>query len=338
MTKRGFIGQLIRPGTTSWLLLVGSVIAGVLLAPNFVSTHNIQSLMVELVAPSMLAIVVAVAMLGGVVDISIASVFGLGGVAYAWALDSGSPVALAMAVAAGAGLVAGVVNSVVSVRFGVPPLVATLGMYVAARGAVRVISGGRSVAAFRPELSRLIERHVGPVPVIYFAVIVAGIVVGLAMRHARWARHIVATGASAPAAARRGIATNRIKVVLFVLAGGAAALAGVVQTVRLGTAPVNLGEGLEFEIYAALLVAGFRLSGLGSGTVVNGLVCVAGLGCLLNIVRLRGMPLPSGDILLGATLLAAAIVDVGRGWRPRRTRAAPAPAPAPPGPGATAAA
>lgn len=314
---------LLSPMATSLAFLVIVIACGIAFAPSFLTVANLASVSSGLVAPAVLLLAACLAMTGGVADLSVGSVLGLGGVVYATVFTlSESPLA-GVGAAAAAGVAVGLFNGLLSVRFNVWPLIATLGMLVAARGLVSVISGGSSVSAYVPELSRALKTAVGPVPIALILIVGLALLVGWIIRYTRWGNHLRAVGGDDVAAERAGIPAKRMRLWLFVVVALVAALAGSLQVMRTGASAVNLGEGVELLVYGALLISGYRLAGGGRGSALSGLVCLFALELIRNIFRLRGMPLPLTDVLLGLTLIGAVSLDLVR----VRVRRLPTPRP-----------
>ncbi|MCZ7428845.1 ABC transporter permease [Micromonospora sp. WMMA1949] len=325
-TRPGWATLLSRPSTTSVLLFVVAVTAALSFAPDFATRANISSMLGDMLAPAIVLLAASLAMTGGVADLSVGSVLGLGAVVYATVYTASGSWQIGVLAALGTGLLAGLTNGGLALVFGVWPLIATLGMLVAARGLAKVISDGSSVAAYTPELSTALKTTIGPLPVPVLVVLGLALVCGALVRRSRWGTHLRATGGDEVVAARAGIRAGRVQLALFVLTSTAAAVAGCIQVMRTGASAVTLGEGTELYVYGALLIAGFRLAGGGHGNPITAFLSLLSLSIVLNIFRLRGMPLPLGDILLGVTLLGA----VSLGWiRQRTQRHSPAPEPEP---------
>ncbi|MET8986997.1 ABC transporter permease [Nonomuraea wenchangensis] len=317
-------GALLSPMATSLAFLAIVIVCGIALAPRFLTAANLAGVSSGLVAPAVILLAACLAMTGGVTDLSLGSVLGLGGVVYATVYQLSESPTAGVGAAAAAGVAAGLFNGVLSVRFRVWPLIATLGMLVAARGLVSVISGGGSVSAYTPQLSAALKTAVGPIPVALIGVVVLALLVGWVIKRTRWGNHLRAVGGDDVAARRAGIPADRVRLLLFVVVSLVAALAGTLQVMRTGAAAVNLGEGTELLVYGALLISGYRLAGGGRGSALSGLVCLFALELIRNIFRLRGLPLPLTDVLLGLTLIGAVGLDLVRGRVRRPLTAQPA--------------
>ncbi|WLS45317.1 ABC transporter permease [Micromonospora profundi] len=324
--EAGWAVLLKRPSAASVLLFVIAVVTAVSFAPEFLSRANISSMLGDMLAPAIILLAASLAMTGGVADLSVGSVLGLSAVVYATVYSSSGSWQIGVLAALGVGLLAGLANGSLALIFGVWPLIATLGMLVAARGLAKVISDGSSVAAYTPDLSTVLKTTIGPLPVPILIVLGLALASSAMLRRSRWGNHLRASGGDEVVATRAGIRAPRIQLALFMLTSTAAAVAGCIQVMRTGASAITLGEGTELYVYGALLIAGFRLAGGGHGSPLTAFLSLLSLSIVLNIFRLRGMPLPLGDILLGVTLLGA----VSLGWiRERMERRSPEPEPEP---------
>ena len=202
----------------------------------------------------------------------------------------------------------GLVNGLVTMRFGIPSFITTLGMLFVARSLTVVISGG-----FPPLLpldipSWLFIQFVGPfrLSLLWFAAV--AVLLGLMMSRTNLGNWIRATGGNVEAAKSMGIPVQRVKLSCFVLCSMLAGFAGTIQVFRLGSPLPSLGEGLELQAVAAAVIGGTALAG-GIGTVLGGV-----LGALLLRVIDNGLVLTRVDanwfkFAVGSLLIFAVIAN-----------------------------
>lgn len=145
-----------------------------------------------------------------------------------------------------------------------------------------------------------------PVPVLIMLTVL-GFLAWMA-RATRFGRYIFAMGGNPEAALLAGINVKRTMVQVFMLMGFLTAIAAAVQAARLNAATSNLGKELELSVIAGAVIGGTALAG-GNGTIVG-----AALGALLtsslqNGMVLLGLPTEWQNVVLGAVLLAAVILN-----------------------------
>lgn len=205
----------------------------------------------------------------------------------------------------------GLINGIITTRFGIPSFIATLGMLFVARSLTIVISGGFP-PLLPPDLPNwLFTRFVGPADLfrmsfLWFAGIAVLAAAFLSLTNiGNW---IKATGGFLEAASSLGIPTVRVKIGCFMLCSVLAGFAGLIQVLRLGSPLPSIGEGMELQAVAAAVIGGAALAG-GVGTVLGAVV-----GALLIRVIDNGLVLTQVDanwfkFAIGALTIFAVIVN-----------------------------
>jgi simple sugar transport system permease protein len=149
--------------------------------------------------------------------------------------------------------------------------------------------------------------------------VVAVVVLSVVLNRTTFGLHTVATGSNIVGAREIGVRTDRIKIYNFMLAGGLAAAAGIINCVQYTSAdPLAGGPTLTLQAIAAAVIGGTSLLG-GSGTVVGALIGAFVVATLNNGLILIGAQATVSDIYLGAAIVAAMILNVQvDGLRARR--------------------
>jgi ribose/xylose/arabinose/galactoside ABC-type transport system permease subunit len=276
---------------------------------RFLTERNILLLLRQASIYAIPAIGATFVILLGELDISFGSVLGVAGVAAAEVLIAGGGALLAVAAAVGVGLVAGLINGALVTALRIPSVVATLGMLSMVLGVGIVWTGGRAITGEAlGEISWLAQGYIGAIPVPVVILFVAYALAWLVLNRTRFGRHIYLTGDNREAAFRAGIATNRIRLTVFLIAGGLAGLGGVILVSRVSQASASLGTEALFPVLTAVILGGAGLQG-GRGHILNTLVASIFLASLLNGLILLGVQAEYQRILLGAILVAAVSLD-----------------------------
>ncbi len=126
--------------------------------------------------------------------------------------------------------------------------------------------------------------------------------------HTRYGNAVFATGGNAEAARVQGIDIDRVRIVNFVLSGGLAALAGIVQVARLKSVDPLRGDGLELEIIASVVIGGTLLTG-GFGSIVGSAIGTALTGMLRTGLVLINVPSNVFRGAIGAIMIAAVVIN-----------------------------
>jgi ribose/xylose/arabinose/galactoside ABC-type transport system permease subunit len=295
------------------VLVVLSILIG-LKNGNFWSSDNWLDIARNTSFTLIVAVAATLVLVSGSLDLSVGSVYALGGVFVAEALTHGVPVVPSIALGLAGGGVAGLLNGLLITRLRVPALIATLGTLYAGRGLVLVITSGAPVYPLPQSFVNIgVTNWLGvPIPVwVAAGVLIAG---HLCLSRTVFGRRIYAIGSNETAAMLAGIPVTRIRLLVFILSGAAAALGGILVSARIASAQTTSGQGLELTVIAAVIIGGTSLFG-GSGSVVGTL-----LGALLISVISNGLVLVRIDpfyqqIVVGGIIVAAVAFD---GWRRRR--------------------
>lgn len=314
--RRGLLRGFAEAGIVGALLLVGAVFA--LLNSAFVSAANLgdlaQTASFTFVAASMATFVFA---MGGL-DLSVGSTVGVGAVVGGFAaVNWGWPIPVAIAAAVAAGAVVGLANGLVIVKGRIPALVTTLGMLYAARGVITIVTGGQPVFPFPRAFTEAVIARIAGVPVMVAAAAALALVLHLLLHHTRFGREVLATGGNREAARLVGIRVDRVSLLVYTLAGAAAALTGILLAARLGTAQTSAGTGFELVVIAAVIIGGTSLFG-GSATIVGTVAGSLLLAVLSNGMTVVGLSPFYQNVVVGIVIVVAVAIDQWRRGRAMR--------------------
>ncbi len=182
-------------------------------------------------------------------------------------------------------------------RFGVVPFIATLGMLGVARGF--------------PKPAWLLLA-----PGVWVAIILA-VIAAIVLRNTVFGRRVFALGSNEVAARACGIATDRLKIWIYGLAGLLFGLAGVMQMSRLRQGDPTVAAGTELDVIAAVVIGGGSLSG-GEGTIFGSMIGALIMAFLRNGCQQIGWHNYVQEIIIGAIIVIAVAVDR---WRSSRVAA-----------------
>jgi rhamnose transport system permease protein len=276
------------------LLLIGVVIGSVL-SPYFLSSFNLEyALPSNIMEIAIMALPMTLIIIAGEIDLSVASVLGLSSVVLGLLWQSGRPMWLAIGAALLVGLVAGCLNGLLVTKLALPSLVVTIGALALYRGLAYVVLGDQAVSNFPTSFTNLgfgtIPGTELPWSGLIFAILVVVFVVVL--HFSRWGRQLYAMGNSKEAARFSGINVSRVKLMLFILSGVIAALAGVIFTARFSSARPDNAVGFELYVVTIVLLGGVNIFG-GRGSLLGVVLAIFIVGVLQNALGLVNI---SGDI------------------------------------------
>jgi ribose transport system permease protein len=282
------------------------------LSDHFFSRITLTTLANQIPALTVIAVGMTLVLIAACIDLSVGSVMALSSGTLALArVNWQQPLPVAIALCLGIGLLAGVANGLVIVRWAIPSFIVTLGMLEVARGGAYLVTESRSVfvgAAMGNIGSPLPVLGLSPAFILAALVVVAGQVL---LSKTVLGRYIVAVGANPEAARLSGIDPRRVVVVVFAISGLLTGLAGVLQVAYLESADPNSGIGLELSAIAAVVIGGTSLMG-GRGSVVSSFLGVLIIAVLQAGLAQIGATEPLKRIVTGAVIVSAVILDAYR--------------------------
>jgi len=310
---------LNRLGPLLGLLLVITIFAVLIGDPErYLSPKNLRTVLAQTVIVAIGAIGMTMIIISGGIDLSVGSVIALTGIITALGINGGMPTTSAIFIGILVGGLVGLVNGLAITRLRVVPFIATLGMLGFARGVAKGIAGCQTVNMPDTWANNLLLTVPKPqwllvAPGVWIAILLA-IVAAIALRRTVFGRRVFALGSNEAAARACGIATDRLKLYIYGLAGLLFGLAGVMQMSRLRQGDPTVAAGLELDIIAAVVIGGGSLSG-GEGTILGSLIGALIMAFLRNGCQQIGWPNYIQEIIIGALIVIAVAVDR---WRSSR--------------------
>lgn len=219
---------------------------------------------------------------------------------------------LGFIVAIGVGSALGLLNGLLVTLFKLPAIIVTLGTLNLYRGLTYIVSNAKQIdRQFVPsELKAMSQTSpIFGIPWIIFIAFGVTLLTYLFVMHTRVGRQIYAIGSNPTAAPLRGIAVNRVTLLVFTISGALSGLAGILYASRWGFVnPSNTGNGFEFQVIAAVVIGGVSING-GVGTVPGTVLGVLLLGCVAAALPLLGIPGTTQSAIYGAVILIALLID-----------------------------
>jgi sugar transport system permease protein len=302
-------GVLSRAG-----LLVAVVILFLLLAqfaPNFLTTRNIFNVLRAVAINGMIACAMTFVIISGDIDVSVGS-------AVAWAssllgvlaIRLHWPLVLAVAVVLVGGVLVHSLAGWIRVKWAVPAFVVTLALYMSLRGAAKVITNTMPITPFPESFSFWGQGYLGKlIPVPAAIMLITFVVFQFISTRTTFGRSVYSVGGNEEASRLSGIPVWRTRITIFALTGLMAALGGVITTSRVMSGAYNVGEGLEFEVIAAVIMGGTSLAG-GSGSMMGTFLGVLFIGLLANGMTLMGVHPYWQEVARGLIVLVAVLLSV----------------------------
>lgn len=307
--------MLTGPVASIALTLIVVVAVGLFwVGPRYLSFSNITIIGSFLAVPLIIGACSGFALLAGVVDLSIGSMVGVSSALFALLLTQGWDPWMAGGVTMLACVGFGAINAIAIVGFGADAIAATLGMLTALRGLTWVLVGpSGSIFAFHPEFFAFTNQSVFSLPLLFLLAIGLTCVAAVVVEKTRLGRHVRAVGGDDRAAARAGISVARVRAGALLLSAAGAGLGGILYVGQLGSAARATGFGLEFQVYAALMIGGYSILRGGVGNPIGGALGLLAVAGVSNILDVKAISPYFVNIIVGLLLLAAVLMDRIRG-------------------------
>jgi ribose transport system permease protein len=294
---------LNRVGPVLGLLLVIGIFSVLMDSPGrFLSPNNLRIVLSQTVIVAIGAIGMTLIIISGGIDLAVGSTIALTGVVTALAINAGFAPTTALAAGILVGGVVGVVNGLAITRLKVVPFIATLGML-----GVAPSTWLNELLVMFPDPAWLLVA-----PGVWITIFLA-IAAAIVLRNTVFGRRVFALGSNEAAARACGIATDRLKIWIYGLAGLLFGLAGVMQMSRLRQGDPTVAAGSELDIIAAVVIGGGSLSG-GEGSIVGSMIGALIMAFLRNGCQQVGWPNYIQEIIIGAIIVIAVAIDH---WRTR---------------------
>lgn len=283
--------------------------------PAFLSTLNISNFLQYVPELGIVALGMTLLLVGGELDLSVGAVFGFAPVIIAVLVDqTGLRFEVAFAIVIAICALIGFANGQLVTRFRMSSFIVTIGMMMIVRGTALYVSDGFPQSTFNtvsPIKTLLIGRiaHVGDFTLLSSLIWYLGLaaLAHTLLTNTRFGNWIMATGGNLEAAKARGVATDRVKIVLFVVSSVLACVAGTMNGLRVLAVFAIAGTGQELEVIAMTVIGGTLLGG-GRGTIVGTVIGVLLLRVIRNGIIMVGVPGLAYNIFIGAIIIGQMVI------------------------------
>lgn len=300
--------DMIRQLSLLFMMLAEIVIFS-LLSERFLRVSNIINVLRQVSVTGISAMGMFMIILLGDIDLSVGSMYAFIGVLCAFVFKATKSPAVTILAALAIGTVIGSINGVITAKFKIPAFITTLATMSVCSGFAYILTKGTPIGVTDPRFTFLGSGYVAgkmPLPVIFMLIVlVAGYFL---MYKTRFGRHVYACGGNAQAAKWSGINADRIRILVFVLAGILNGFAAIILAGRLGGGLPAAGEGSEMDVITAVVLGGTSMSG-GKGKLWGVLLGVLIIGLLTNGLTMIGVSTYWQKVVKGIIIVVAVILD-----------------------------
>jgi len=278
--------------------------------PSFLSTMNISNMLAYIPELGIIVLGITLLMTAGEVDLSVGSLFGCTPVLmYILYNENIIPFEAAFLVALVIAALIGLVNGLLVTKFRIPSIIVTIGTMLIVRGTGLYISSGFPQSTWQTKswIKSMLISSVGEIgefklltSLIWFFGL--AVVMHFVLTNTRFGNWIQATGGNVKTARARGVDTDKVKIVLFVICSLLAGFAGIMNALRVHAAYPISGTGYEMEAIAMVVVGGTVLWG-GKGTIIGSVIGVFLLRAIRNGIIVIGIPGLAYNIFVGLVII-----------------------------------
>lgn len=304
--------------------------------PTFISPVNIVNILQQVAVPGIVAVSMTMVMVSGGIDLSVGMLASLVSIIVAlgisqWHLGVGLSILLGVASAVALETMMGFIIS----RTRIEPFIITLGGMISFQGIALLLCNSREVvmqgeldflttnlvAGARDPVTGLILR-VPPYVLIFFVIALIG---GLLLTYTKYGRRIYAVGTNPRAAFLAGIDVRTMRLSVYMIQGLLVGIGATMLLARINTGIITLGQGLEIDTIAMVVIGGTALSG-GKGNIVGTLIGVFFLGSIANAMNMLRLPsevqfLAKGLVVIVAVSAGDVSSQISDFWSLKRERA-----------------
>jgi ribose/xylose/arabinose/galactoside ABC-type transport system permease subunit len=281
-------------------------------SPVFLTVQNLSNVLLQVSSVGIIAVGMTFVIIARGIDVSVGAIVALASVISVTAMKmNGQPWWMGILYLLGVGVAFGVINGFAAAFLKMPPFLVTLATMTIARGLVLSISQGVSIYGL-PEIFPAIGLgSVGPVSYPVIIMLVSFLVGYLVLHKTVLGRKVFAVGGNPDAARVSGINVEKIIMITFIIVGFFSGLSSFVLTSRLNSFSPSMGLGFEFSAIAAVVIGGTSLAG-GEGNIGGTLIGVLIMGVINNALNLMGVSVYYQDIIRGAIIFLAVMIDALR--------------------------
>jgi rhamnose transport system permease protein len=285
-------------------------------SPYFLNAWNLSDATFNFTEKAMIAFAMALLIIAGEIDLSVASIIALASTAMGAAVQAGAGTPVLIIVGIGAGLICGAFNGVLVTRWGLPSIVVTIGTMSLFRGISYIVLGDQAYRGYPSEFSFFGQGYVWWVisfEFVLFAII--ALTYAVILHQTNFGRAVYAIGNNPTGALFSGIRVQRVKFILFLMTGLMSGIAAICLTSRLGSTRPSIAFGWELEVVTMVVLGGVNILG-GSGSIPGVIIAAFVMGLVTFGLGLLNVPGIVMSIVIGMLLIGViALPRVWHNWR-----------------------
>ena len=302
----------------SWETLLLAVAVAIFMAnsfasPYFLNAWNLSDATFNFTEKAMIAFAMALLIISGEIDLSVASMIALASTAMGAAVQAGFGTPVLILVGLGTGVICGAFNGILVTRMGLPSIVVTIGTMSLFRGISYIVLGDQAYRGYPSDFTFFGQGYIWWVISFEFVLfLIIAVIYGVILHKTNFGRAIFAIGNNPTGALFSGIRVQRVKFILFLLTGFMSGIAAICLTSRLGSTRPSIAFGWELEIITMVVLGGVNILG-GSGSIPGVVIAAFVMGLVTFGLGLLNVPGIVMSIVIGTLLIG--VIAMPRIWK-----------------------
>lgn len=294
------------------IVAIGIFVANSFASPYFLNAWNLSDATFNFTEKAMIAFAMALLIISGEIDLSVAAIIALASTAMGAAVQAGVGTPGLVMIGLSVGLLCGAFNGILVTGLGLPSIVVTIGTMSLFRGISFIILGDQAYRGYPADFAFFGQGYVWWVisfELVLFALI--AVIYAVLLHLTNFGRAVYAIGNNATGALFSGIRVGRVKFILFLLTGLMSGVAAICLTSRLGSTRPSIAFGWELEIVTMVVLGGVNILG-GSGSIPGVVIAAFVMGLVTFGLGLLNVPGIVMSIVIGGLLIS--VIALPRLW------------------------
>ncbi len=281
-------------------------------SPYFLNAWNLSDATFNFTEKAMIAFAMALLIISGEIDLSVAAIIALASTAMGAAVQIGVGTPGLVLIGLSVGLICGAFNGFLVTGLGLPSIVVTIGTMSLFRGISFIVLGDQVYKGYPSDFAFFGQGYVWWVisfEFVLFAII--AVIYAVLLHMTNFGRSVYAIGNNATGALFSGIRVGRVKFILFLMTGFMSGVAAICLTSRLGSTRPSIAFGWELEIVTMVVLGGVSILG-GAGSIPGVVIAAFVMGLVTFGLGLLNVPGIVMSIVIGALLIS--VIALPRLW------------------------
>ncbi|MCR2807906.1 ABC transporter permease [Paenibacillus soyae] len=310
---------MIKPGAMQKVLAFASLILLIVFftvsSENFFRFDNIIGILLSTAVIGVLALGSTFVIITGGIDLSVGTVMTFASVMTGVVITFwGLPIPFGIVGGILTGALCGFISGWLVAKMNIPPFIATLGMMMVTKGLSLIVSGTKPIYFTDDHAKGFTQVAMAKllgIPLAVYIFFGLAVIASVILSKTIVGRYNFAIGSNEEATRLSGVNTAYWKIVIYVITGAFAGIAGILMASRLNSAQPALGAGYELEAIAAVVIGGTSLSG-GRGSILGTVIGALIMSVLTNGLRILSVPQEWQIVLVGLVVILAVYADILR--------------------------